>query len=162
MTISKLIRHCRHLVVTMLKFQTICSNSICFFYQLVISWFYIPYEFYCEVWKRCCKAGINAISLIVILFSFYLKVLWLTLYNRAILGEQSLCFFALSRVYVGTQKTFVLVFRRHLQGVLIKTNIFALVMHPQKTFWLRPIYSSWPYVFDTSSSLFQDVLPRYI
>ena len=34
--------------------------------------------------------------------------------------------------------------------VLIKTNIFALVIRLQKTSWSRPIYSSWPYVFKTS------------
>ena len=47
---------------------------------------------------------------------------------------------------------------RRLQGVLIKTNIFALLIRLQKTSsrrlqvsWSRPIYSSWSYVFKTSS-----------
>ena len=45
--------------------------------------------------------------------------------------------------------SFVFVFRGRLQDVLIKTNIFALALHLQKTSWSRPIYSSWPYVFKT-------------
>ena len=75
-------------------------------------------------------------------------------------------------------------FSRCVQDVLIKTNIFALVIRLQKTSsrrlgqdqyirlsytssrrlqdvfktsWSRPIYSSWPYVFKTSSRRFQDV-----
>ena len=46
---------------------------------------------------------------------------------------------------------FVLVFRRRLQDVLIKTIIFILVIRLQKTSWSRPICSPWPYVFKTSS-----------
>ena len=53
--------------------------------------------------------------------------------------------------------SFVFVFRRRLQDVLIKTNMFALALRLQKTSWSRPIYSSWPYVFKTSSRRFQDV-----
>ena len=41
--------------------------------------------------------------------------------------------------------------------VLIKTNIFALVIRLQKTSWSRPIYSSWPYVFKTSSRRPKDI-----
>ena len=37
------------------------------------------------------------------------------------------------------------------EDVLIKTNIFALVICHQKTSWSGPVYSSWPYVFKTSS-----------
>ena len=44
-----------------------------------------------------------------------------------------------------------------LEDVFIKTNIFALALRLQKTSWSRPIYSSWPYVFKTSSRRFQDV-----
>ena len=40
---------------------------------------------------------------------------------------------------------------RRLQDVLIKTNMFALALRLQKTSWSRPIYSSWLYVFKTSS-----------
>ena len=62
------------------------------------------------------------------------------------------------------------VFRLHLQktpwnrlqDVLIKTNIFTLVIRLQKTSWSRPIYSSWPYVFKTFSRRLQDVLPRHL
>ena len=46
---------------------------------------------------------------------------------------------------------------RRLQDVLIKTNMFALALRLQKTSWSRPIYSSWPYVFKTSSRHLQDV-----
>ena len=46
---------------------------------------------------------------------------------------------------------------RRLQGVLIKTNIFALLIRLQKTSSSRPTYSSWSYVFKTSSRRFQDV-----
>ena len=58
-----------------------------------------------------------------------------------------------------TQQTFVLMKTswKHLQDVLIKTNMFALALRLQKTSWSRPIYSSWPYVFKTSSTHFQDV-----
>ena len=45
-------------------------------------------------------------------------------------------------------------YSRRLQDVLIKTNIFALLIRLQKTSWSRPIYSSWPYVFKTSSKRF--------
>ena len=54
--------------------------------------------------------------------------------------------------------SFAFVFRRRYQDVLIKTNIFTLVIRLQKTSsrrfktsWSRPIYSFWPYVFKTSS-----------
>ena len=52
--------------------------------------------------------------------------------------------------------SFVFVFRRRLQDVFIKTNIFALIIRLQKTSWSRPIYSSWQYVFKTSSRRFED------
>ena len=56
-----------------------------------------------------------------------------------------------------TQQTFTLMktpWRRlsSLEDVLIKTNIFSLVIRLQKTSLSRPIYSSWPYVFKTSSA----------
>ena len=84
-----------------------------------------------------------------------------------------ICFstFAIGRSYVTSKlsswwrrfehvlkTSFVFVFRRRLQDVLIKTNMFALALRLQKTSWSRPIYSSWPYVFKTSSRRFQDVL----
>ena len=56
--------------------------------------------------------------------------------------------------------SFVFVFWRRLQDVLIKTNMFALALRLQdvfKTSWSRPIYSSWLYVFKKSSRRFQDV-----
>ena len=56
--------------------------------------------------------------------------------------------------------SFVFVFRRRLQDVLIKTNMFALALRLQKTSWSRPIYSSWPYVFKASSRRFQNVLQK--
>ena len=58
---------------------------------------------------------------------------------------------------------FVFVFRRCLQDVLIKMNIFALVIRLQGVFkvsWSRPTYSPWPYVFKTPSKRLQDALPR--
>ena len=55
--------------------------------------------------------------------------------------------------------SFVFVFRRRLQDVLIKANMFALALRLQKTSW-RSIYSSWRYVFKTSSRCFQDVLQK--
>ena len=54
--------------------------------------------------------------------------------------------------------SFVFIFRRRLQDVLIKTNMFSLALRLQKTSWSRPIYLSWPYVFKTSSRRLQDVL----
>ena len=63
-----------------------------------------------------------------------------------------------TRLHEDVLKTsFVFVFRRRLQDVLIKTNMFALALRLQKTSWSRPIYSSWPYVFKTSSRRLQDV-----
>ena len=51
---------------------------------------------------------------------------------------------------------------RRLQDFLIKTNMFALALRLQKTSCSRPIYSSWPYVFKTSSRRFQVVLQIYL
>ena len=58
--------------------------------------------------------------------------------------------------------SFVFVFRRRLQDLLLKTNIFTEALPLQKTSYdvLRPKYSSWLQVFKTSLKLFQDVLPR--
>ena len=53
--------------------------------------------------------------------------------------------------------SFVLVLRRRLQDVSIKTNIFTLLIRLQKTSWSRPIYLSWSYVFKTSSRRLQDI-----
>ena len=47
---------------------------------------------------------------------------------------------------------------RRLQDVLIKTNIFALLIRLQKTSSSRPTYSSWSHVFKASSRRLQDVL----
>ena len=49
---------------------------------------------------------------------------------------------------------------RGLQDVLIMRNIFALLIRLQMTSWSRPIYSSWSYVFETSSRSFQDFLKK--
>ena len=46
---------------------------------------------------------------------------------------------------------------RRLQDVLIKTDIFAILIRLQKTSWTRPIYPAWSYVFKTFSRLLQDV-----
>ena len=70
------------------------------------------------------------------------------LYEELLISQQT---------FVLMKTSFVFVFRRRLQDVLIKTNIFALVIRLQKTSWSRPIYSSWLYVFKTSSRRFQDV-----
>ena len=56
----------------------------------------------------------------------------------------------------------VFIFRRLLQDFLIKTNMFVLALRLQKTSCSRPIYSSWPYVFKTSSRHVQDILQRYL
>ena len=60
------------------------------------------------------------------------------------------------QTFILMQTSYVFVFRRCLQDVLIKTNMFALALRLQKTSWSRPIYSSWPYVFKTSSRRLQD------
>ena len=69
-----------------------------------------------------------------------------------------------SLLSVASQQTFVLMKTswRSLsssssEDVLIKTNMFALALRLQKTSWSRPIYSSWPYVFKTSSRRLQDI-----
>ena len=54
--------------------------------------------------------------------------------------------------------SFIFLFRRRLQDVLIKTNMFTLALRLRKTSWSRPIYLSCPYVFKTSSRHLQDVL----
>ena len=73
------------------------------------------------------------------------------------------------RLYEDILKTsVVLVFRRRLQDVLIKTNIFALVINLEKTSSRHlqnvlvntNIFASWPYAFKTFSGGFKDVLPR--
>ena len=58
--------------------------------------------------------------------------------------------------------SFVFVFRRRLQDVLIKTNIFALALRLEKTSWSRPIYSSWLYVFKTSSRRLAKTSSRHL
>ena len=58
--------------------------------------------------------------------------------------------------------SFVFGFRRRLQDVLIKTNIFALVICLQKMSWSRPIYSSWSYVFKTSSRRLGKMFSRHL
>ena len=58
--------------------------------------------------------------------------------------------------------SFVFVFRRRLQDVLIKTNMFTLALRLQKTSWSRPIYSSWPYVFKTSSRRLAKMSSRHL
>ena len=55
------------------------------------------------------------------------------------------------QTFVLMKTSFVFVFRRRLQDVLIKANIFAIFTHLQKTSWSRPTYSSWSYVFTTFS-----------
>ena len=69
-------------------------------------------------------------------------------------------FEAAQQTFVLMKTSFVFVFRRRLQDVLIKTNMFAFDLRLQdvfKTSWSRPIYSSWLYAFKTSSRRFQDV-----
>ena len=61
------------------------------------------------------------------------------------------------QTFVLMKTSFVFLFRTRLQDVLIKTNIFALVIRFQKTSLSRPTYSSLPYVFKKSSRRFQDV-----
>ena len=57
--------------------------------------------------------------------------------------------------------SFAFVFRSRLEDVFIKTNIFTLLIHLQKTSWSRAIYSPWKYVFKTSSKCLQDVLKTF-
>ena len=67
---------------------------------------------------------------------------------------------ASQQTFVLMKTSFVFVFRRRLQDVLIKTNMFALALRLQdvfKTSWSRPIYLSWPYVFKTFSRRLQDI-----
>ena len=56
----------------------------------------------------------------------------------------------------------VFVFRRRLQDVLIKTNIFTLHIRLQKTSWPRPIYSSWSYVFKTVSRRLANMSSKHL
>ena len=64
--------------------------------------------------------------------------------------------------FVLMKTSFVFVFRRRLQDVLIKTNMFALALRLQKTSWSRPIYSSWLYVFKTSSRRLAKTSSRHL
>ena len=61
------------------------------------------------------------------------------------------------QTFVLMKTSFVFLFRTRLQDVLIKTNIFALVIRFQKTSLSRPTYSSLPYVCKKSSRRFQDL-----
>ena len=56
--------------------------------------------------------------------------------------------------------SFVFIFRRHLQDILIKTNIFALVMRLQKTSSRRLSKDQYIRLGHTSSKRLQDVFPR--
>ena len=64
------------------------------------------------------------------------------------------------------KKSFLFVFRRHLEDVLIKTNIFALQVRLQKTCSrrlkdvLNQEYLPWLYVFETSSRRIQDIFKK--
>ena len=53
--------------------------------------------------------------------------------------------------------SFLFAFKRRLQNVLMMKNIFLLIIRLQKTSWSRPIYSSCPYIFKTSSRRLQDI-----
>ena len=80
------------------------------------------------------------------IYSYLMKTFRTATYN--LLSQQT---------FVLMKTSYVFVFRRRLQNVLIKTNMFALALRLQKTSWSRPIYSSWPYVFKTSSRRLQNV-----
>ena len=55
--------------------------------------------------------------------------------------------------------SFVFIFRRRLdQDKYVRLSLTS--SRRLQMSWSRPIYSSWPYVFKTSSKHFQDVLPR--
>ena len=60
----------------------------------------------------------------------------------------------------GLKTFFVFVFRRHLDQDEYVHLIHASSEDNLKTSWSRPIYSSWSYVFKTSSRRFQDVLQK--
>ena len=97
-TMLRIITHPRHLIITMLK----VSNNLFKFYlflfislsvvscKLYVHWFY-SLNFIVRFEKEVYKAGVNVVVLVVTLVSFSLKVLWRTLYNCAISGEQSPC-----------------------------------------------------------------------
>ena len=57
----------------------------------------------------------------------------------------------------GLKTFFVFVFRRHLDQDEYVHLIHASSEDNLKTSWSRPIYSSWSYVFKTSSRRFQDI-----
>ena len=86
------------------------------------------------------------------------QTIWIT-HSKIILPRHHIAYFAANiRLDEDVLKTsLVFVFRRRLQDVLIKTNMFVLALRLQKTSWSRPIYSSWLYVFKTSSRCLQDV-----
>ena len=62
------------------------------------------------------------------------QVLGLNLWNHGVTLDAS------QQTFVLMKTSFVFVYRRRLQDVLIKANIFALVIHLQKTSWSRGIY----------------------
>ena len=64
---------------------------------------------------------------------------------------------------VWTQQTFVLMktfWRRLDQDEYVRLSLTSSE-DVFKTFWSRPIYSSWPYVFKTSSRRLQDILKTF-
>ena len=67
------------------------------------------------------------------------------------------------RLHEDVLKTsFIFVFRRRLhQDEFVRLSLTSLE-DIFKMSWSRPIYSSWPYVFKTSSRHLQDVLQRYL
>ena len=100
-----------------------------------------------EKWKKLTSTS-QKISLLRAVIRFFLKSLLppnFKIFNRA-LNKTIPANIRLDEDLLKTSW-------RRLQDVLIKTNIFTLLIRLQKTSsrpWSRPIYSSWSYVFKTS------------
>ena len=117
--------------------------------------------------KICFK--VKVLKTIKIFTDFYIKICWFSnggLFWKSPIPSFRRAYPANIRLYGDVLKTsLAFVFRRRLQDVLIKANIFASVIRFQKTSWSRPRYSSWLYflqkrlqeIFKASSRRFEDV-----
>ena len=116
-------------------------------------------------WLFCCQEDLQLFDTPFCLYVFMIILIWahqklaavfqviyleilLTIVCSQICGHNQIC-----PLYITTQQTFALMKRWKRWRSL--EDVFRLRL--QKTSWSRPIYSSWSYVFKTSSRRFQDV-----
>ena len=147
-----------------------------------ITWIeYCWYRFQCFHQSKPFIALSFLVRLVFKMFDAYVwwinRFLILSIYNFysyisemfSFAHEKTVVFFYTSIVWMTIHYTALKTSWRRLsstasEDVLIKTNMFTLALLLQdvfKTFWSRPIYSSWPNVLKTPSRHFQDVFKTF-